>query len=73
MLAIVKEMQKEAVGNKKTMGFTVGYGDTAPGRPHTSLSGRRSLVPSALIPSYSTAASYTPLLLYPFAISCAFR
>ena len=73
-------MPKETVGNEKAMRFTPGYGHIsvfdsllALGRPHTSLSGLRTLVPSALNPSSSTTAFHTALLLYLYAISCAFR
>ena len=82
MLAIVKEMQKEMLGTEKVMIFILGYRQSVSsifcywrlmtcgqGKPRTSLSGLRTLVPSALNPSPSTAAFHVALLLYMSAIS----
>jgi hypothetical protein len=81
-LAIVKAVQKKTVGDKKVMIFTPGYrcisvfdsllAPERPEQPHTSLSGLRTRVPSALNPKFSTAAFHASLLLYLSAISSAF-
>jgi len=81
--AIIKAIPRATVGTEKVMIFTLGYecvssfeqlrAQQGIGLRHTSLSGLRSLDPSALIPSLSTAAFQASMCRNSDAMSSAVR